>query len=133
MSKVSLAASPASPVEEGEPSIGEHIHPRRCSRQSVRLRVDVQSKRFFTAWTHNLSNEGVCFEIPGQLDPGREITMWLYLEEEEEDLIESPIQARCRIVWHDPTPSGSRHGGHFLYFAKNGKQRLCSWLNGDGD
>jgi hypothetical protein len=98
---------------------------RRFIRRRVRLKLDVQAARSYHAWTHNLSEDGLCFEIPDKLEEGREITIWIFIDREAGL---DPVQARCRVIWHDPTDHGTRHGGKFLFFADDGSQRLKTWL-----
>ena len=111
--------------EDEENPVEKYPYHRRFVRHEVRLKVDVQAENSYHAWTHNLSRDGMCFEIPAELEIGREITAWLFLDNDEQA---NPIQARCRVVWHDNGPKGTRHGGQFLFFAADGKERLNAWL-----
>jgi len=110
--------------EEVDP-VEKFPYHRRFVRHEIRLKLDVQAERSYHAWTHNLSRDGLCFEIPAQLELGREITAWLFLEN---DAASNPVQVRCRVVWRDKGPKGSRHGGQFLFFAADGQMRLNAWL-----
>ena len=107
-----------------EPS-EEYPYHRRSIRHKIRLKVDVQTTHSFHAWTHNISTEGLCFEIPDKIQNGREITIWLFVDSDGQA---PPIQVRCRVVWRDTTKKGTRHGGQFLFFAEDGKERLDEWL-----
>lgn len=112
-------------LESNEEAIAKYPYHRKYVRHKVRVKVDVEeAQNSYHTWTHNVSMDGVCFEIPDQLDPGREITVWIFLQKSSSN----PIQSRCRVVWHDKSPSGTRHGAQFLFFASDGKDRLSDWL-----
>ncbi len=112
--------------ESNEQAIQKYPYHRKYVRHKVRMKVDVEeAKNSYHTWTHNVSKDGVCFEIPDQLDPGREVTLWIYLEKSSSN----PVQSRCKVVWHDKSPSGTRHGAQFLFFASDGKKRLSEWLD----
>jgi hypothetical protein len=117
--------NPKQKTPNGKDPSEEHTHPRRSVRHKIRLKVDVQTTHSFHAWTHNVSTEGLCFEIPDKIQNGREITLWFLVDSDGQG---PPIQARCRVVWRDSTQKGTRHGGQFLFFAEDGKQRLDEWL-----
>jgi len=110
---------------EAAEAVERYPYHRRFIRHKVRIKVDIQADRSFQAWTHNLSQDGLCFEIPDCLDPGREVTVWLFLDKAGN---QESVQVRCRVVWRDESPKGSRHGGQFLFFAADGQARLRDWL-----
>jgi hypothetical protein len=97
---------------------------RQYVRYRVRLKVEVHVSESYPSWTHNISSNGICFEIPRQLPVGREVVLWVYVPEAAE-----PIHSRCRIVWHDRADEGHKHGGQFLFFTGDGMARLEGFLN----
>jgi hypothetical protein len=104
-----------------------HPYHRKFLRRRVRIRVEVQSELSFTAWTLNLSEDGLCFEIPSRIELDQEVGVWVYLGRSGH---ESPVHGRCRVVWCHPTDRGTRHGAQFLRFAEDGQARLASFLSG---
>ncbi len=98
---------------------------RRFVRQKVRLRVLVDAKRSFQAWTHNLSEDGLCFEVPHKIGAGQQVEVWIYPLAREQ--IE-PIRSRCRVIWLDAAPKGTRHGAQFVDFVGDGRERLVRLL-----
>ncbi len=113
-------------AESNEDAIQKYPYHRKYVRHKVRVKVDVEkAQNSYHTWTHNVSMDGVCFEIPDQLDPGQEITLWIFIKKSSEN----PVQSRCRVVWHDISSSGTRHGAQFLFFASDGKERLSDWLD----
>lgn len=105
--------------------VEKYPYHRQYVRHEIRLKVDVQTESSFHAWTHNISRDGLCVEIPARLQIGREITTWLFLDSEADD---NPVQARCRVVWREDGSKTTRHGCQFLFFATDGKERLNGWL-----
>jgi len=104
----------------------QHPYHRRYIRHKVRLKIEVQTRESYQSWTNNLSEDGVCFEIPRKLPIGREVVAWIYIHKSKE----APVQARCRIVWSAKGSSGDKieHGGQFLRFTGDGQQRLQQYL-----
>jgi hypothetical protein len=100
---------------------------RRYLRHRVRIRVEVQSDLSFQAWTLNLSEDGLCFEIPARVALEREVSVWIFTGKGK---AESPVHARCRVVWSQPSAKGHRHGGQFVRFAEDGLERLRLFLTG---
>jgi len=103
----------------------EYTYQRRFIRHPIRLEIEVHHTQVYTSWTQNISEDGVCFHLPFQLAIGREVEVWLYLNNKQE---ETPIRSRCRIVWHSQDKKEVRHGGHFLFFLNNGKEILGNFL-----
>jgi hypothetical protein len=114
----------ARPGENAE-DIERYPYHRRFVRHKVRVKIDVQTDHSFHAWTQNLSQDGLCFEIPEQIDRGREITVWIFTNGGAGS---PPVQARCRVVWNDQAAKGTRHGGKFLFFAGQDQNRLEEWI-----
>lgn len=104
--------------------------PRRFRRHRLRCKIDLQAHHSFTAWTHDLSEDGLCFELPTRLDQGRELVVWIYLSPSGDLDRTVPIQARCRVMWSNPSAKGNRHGGQFSLFANQDKHRLREYLRG---
>jgi hypothetical protein len=99
---------------------------RRFVRHKVRVKVHVRSGQHFTAWTANVSEDGVSFEIPSFLPLNDEVDVWIYVPQGKKD--DAPVEARCRILWADRGKKGTRHGAQFESFAADGKERLAAWL-----
>ena len=57
----------------------EYPYHRRFVRHKIRVKVEVRESLSFGAWTINVSEDGLCFEIPELIDEGREATVWLYV------------------------------------------------------
>ena len=101
---------------------------RRFVRHKVRVKVEVQTSESYQAWTHNLSEDGVCFEIPTQLPPGREVTVWVFIHREGERP-EPPVRGRCQVAWcAEGKNNNFKHGGKFLFFQADGLERLREYL-----
>jgi hypothetical protein len=99
-----------------------HPYHRRYVRHKVRLKVEVKVNEAFHSWTNNLSEDGVCFEIPRRLPVGREVVVWVYIKGGE------PVESRCRVVWHDKGKKDTRHGAQFVGFVDDGLDRLRLFL-----
>ncbi|MDD5306414.1 MAG: PilZ domain-containing protein [Deltaproteobacteria bacterium] len=104
----------------------QYPYHRRFVRHRVRLKVHVHSGQHFTAWTANVSEDGLSFEIPAFLPSGDEVDVWVYVSRAKKE--EPPVETTCRIVWADRGKKGTRHGAQFTSFAADGKERLAAWL-----
>jgi len=98
---------------------------RRFVRHKVRLKVEVKDDQGFQSWTNNLSEDGVCFEIPPRIKVGNDVVVWVYVSR---DKGVKPVKADCRVVWHDKGKKGYRHGGQFTGFEGDDRQRLLDFL-----
>ena len=101
---------------------------RKYIRHRVRVKVEVEGQRSFSAWTINLSVDGLCFEIPERVAVGAEVGVWIFLTRGKKK--DPPVQARARVVWHDRGKKNHRHGGQFAEFDGDGRERLVRWLSG---
>ena len=45
----------------------------------MRVKIEVEGDRAFNAWTINLSQDGLCFEIPERVNVGDQVTVWIFL------------------------------------------------------
>ncbi len=100
---------------------------RRFVRHKLRLKVEVKDDEGFSTWTQNLSEDGICFEIPRRLSLGREVIVQIYAPGGQKN---SPLPIRCRVVWHDKGSKGVVHGGQFLAIEPEARQALLSLLAG---
>jgi ribulose 1,5-bisphosphate carboxylase large subunit-like protein len=102
-----------------------HPYHRRFVRHKVRLKIDIKTGESFNSWTNNLSEDGVCFEIPRRLAKESEIGVWIYVSRAKGP---PPVESRCRVVWQDGGKKGYRHGGQFIAFAEGDIERLQRFL-----
>lgn len=98
---------------------------RRFVRHKVRLKIDIHTGESFHSWTNNLSEDGLCFEIPRRLQAGDQVGVWVYVERGKGA---SPVESRCRVVWQDAGKKGFRHGGQFIDFGEGDLERLQKFL-----
>lgn len=98
---------------------------RRFVRYKVRVKIELKGFGSFNTWTINVSPDGLCFEIPIQVQAGEEADAWIYISRSSK---EPPLFAKCRIVWNDRTDKGFRHGAQFVAFDRDGEKRLVKWL-----
>ena len=99
---------------------------RKYIRHKVRVKIEVEGDRSFNAWTINLSQDGLCFEIPERVAVGGQVTVFVFLTRGKKK--DPPVQGTARVVWQDRGKKEFRHGGQFVEFDGNGKQRLAKWL-----
>jgi hypothetical protein len=99
---------------------------RKYIRHRVRVKIEVEGDRSFNAWTINLSQDGLCFEIPEQVDVGRRVGVWIFLTRGKKK--DPPVRATASVVWYDRGKKDFRHGGQFVDFEDDGRQRLAKWL-----
>lgn len=103
----------------------EHPYHRKFIRHRVRVKVEVQNGKAYNSWTINLSEDGLCFEIPTQLPVGTDVAVWIFMSRIRED---EPVIAAARVMWNDRGKKGFRHGGQFVEFSGGGRERLAAWL-----
>ena len=103
----------------------EHPYHRKFIRHRVRVKIEVQNGKSYNAWTINISEEGLCFEISSQLPVGTNVVVWIYLSRIKED---EPVVAVAEVMWTDKGKKHFRHGGQFVEYSGNGRDRLASWL-----
>ncbi|MBW1808067.1 MAG: PilZ domain-containing protein [Deltaproteobacteria bacterium] len=102
-----------------------HPYHRRFVRHKVRLKVEVKSNQSYQTWTNNLSEDGVCFEIPKKLKVGTDVVIWIFVYRGKE----RPVRADCRVVWLSSGKKGRHlHGGQFQSFSFDGDERLKTFL-----
>ncbi len=102
---------------------------RRFVRYSVRLKVELHTNKSYQIWTQNLSESGVCFDIPQKLEKGHEVELVIFLARKREiDSGQKPVRVNCRVVWQDFSKKGYRHGGEFLGFKGDGEKRLKQYI-----
>lgn len=112
-------------VQEAEARRKYPYH-RRFVRHRVRVRVHVVNGKSYSTWTLNLSQDGLCFEIPVSLEVGKEVAVSVYLSRDKKS---APVDATCRVVWNDAGKGGKhRHGGQFVSFSADGQARLVEGL-----
>jgi hypothetical protein len=99
---------------------------RKYIRHRVRVKIEIEGDRSFNAWTINLSQDGLCFEIAERVAVGNEVAVWIFLTRGKKK--DPPVRATARVVWQDRGKKEFRHGGQFTAFDDNGKQRLVKWL-----
>jgi len=98
---------------------------RRCVRYRVRLRVTVSTLEDYDTWTENLSYDGTCFVIPGQIKEGSLVDVRISLRSKEPNDL---IRCRSKIVWNEKCDNGHRHGGQFVSFEGDDQARLKEYL-----
>ena len=98
---------------------------RRFVRYSIRLWIIVRSDEEHDAWTQNISQDGVCFELPNKLEEGQAVRLFVHLREKPP---QRPIKCECRIVWNEEVEGGYIHGGQFGTFEDSGLERLTAYL-----
>lgn len=98
---------------------------RRDIRHEMDVAIEVETIQNISSKSINLSENGICFDLPKQLPIGREVGLWVYLKDHKET---KPIHSRCRIVWHDKKNGAVRHGGKFLFFISDGEEKLREYL-----
>lgn len=99
---------------------------RRFVRHRVRVKVKVLNGKSYSTWTINLSEDGLCFEIPAMVAQGKEVAVSVYLSRDSKD---APIEGMCRVVWNDAAKGGKhRHGAQFVRFDTDGEERLRGGL-----
>ncbi len=99
---------------------------RRDVRHDISLKIEVETNQSFDTSSINLSENGICFDLPEQLPIGREVGLWVYLPLKKD---QKPIHSRCRIVWHGKANGVIRHGGRFLFFTADGEDKLRNYLD----
>jgi hypothetical protein len=104
----------------------QYPYHRRYLRRKVRLKVELLLGKNVQAWTHNVSENGLCFEIKSRLPIGRETNVDIYIKIEDQ---KETIHTRCRIVWHDQGKKGFRHGAEIVSFENQGEQKLKEYLS----
>ena len=102
-----------------------HPYHRKFVRHKVRLKVEVQAKKSYQSWTNNLSEDGVCFEIPQKVEVGNEVGVWIYVSRSRKD---DHVRTRAQVVWNEKGRKGHRHGGHFVWFREKDQDRLRAFL-----
>ncbi len=107
---------------------------RRFVRYSVRLKVELHTdksyQKSYQTMTQNLSESGVCFEIPKKLEKDHEVELLIFLTRKREiDPSQEPVRVTCRVVWQDFSKKGYRHGGEFLVFKGDGEKRLKQFVS----
>jgi hypothetical protein len=102
-----------------------HPYHRKFVRHKVRLKVEVQTQKSYQSWTNNLSEDGVCFEIPRRVEVGEEVGVWIYVSRSRKD---DHVRTRAQVVWTEKGHKGHRHGGHFVWFREGDQERLRSFL-----
>ncbi len=100
---------------------------RKFVRHRIRVKIDVLDGRSYSSWTINISEGGLCFEIPLQVEVGSEIGVWIYLSR---DRRASPIRAAARVVWNQGRGDKHRHGAQLTDFEERGREALQRWLRG---
>jgi hypothetical protein len=103
-----------------------HPYHRRHIRHSIRLKLRVQSDEDLDTWTHNLSLDGICFQVDCSFQVGETVDLHLQLRDRKPS---KPIHCRCRIVWCEQSEEGYRHGGQFVFFEGAGFRRLKNFLD----
>jgi hypothetical protein len=103
----------------------EYPYHRRFIRQRVRVRVEVDAQESHSSWTINVSPDGLCFDLPRRVDPGRDVGVSIFLSR---DRRAQPVRGIARVVWNDPAGSGHRHGARFIGFDDGDGDRLARWL-----
>jgi hypothetical protein len=105
----------------------KRLHPyhRKFVRHKVRLKVEIQAEKSCQSWTNNLSEDGVCFEIPQEVEVGDEVGVWIYVSRSRKD---DHVRTRARVVWTEQGRKGHRHGGHFVWFRAGDHDRLRAFL-----
>ncbi|MBW1809394.1 MAG: PilZ domain-containing protein [Deltaproteobacteria bacterium] len=98
---------------------------RRYARYPVRLRIRVSALEDYDTWTENLSFEGVCFVIPGQIEEGKSVEINISLRNKQPNDL---IQCSCKIVWGEELEKGRRYGGQFTSFKDDDQARLKEYL-----
>lgn len=98
---------------------------RRFVRKKVRVKVALESTEAFTAWTINVSADGLCFEIPRRIKTGDDVTVTIFIGRGKQD---PPVQARARVVWNERGRKDTRHGAQFQDFDDGGRERLADWI-----
>lgn len=98
---------------------------RRSVRYQVRLRVKVSTLEDYDTWTENLSKDGTCFVIPGQIKEGQSVDVSITLRSKQPG---DQIRCKGKIVWNEKCERGHRHGGQFISFEGNDQARLKEYL-----
>ena len=98
---------------------------RRFVRYRVRLRITVSASVEYDTWTKNLSYNGVCFVIPGQVEEGQSVDIHISLRDKQPNDL---IKCNCKIVWSEKIDEGHLHGGQFVSFKGDDQARLKEYL-----
>lgn len=103
----------------------QYPYHRRFARHKIRVRVAGRSKQSFSTWTINVSEDGLCFELPTALAVAEEAAVLLFVSRNPKD---PPVRATCSIVWVSPGDKGVRHGARFVSFSNGSRECLAAWL-----
>ena len=99
---------------------------RRFIRKKVRVKVEIQQGKSYNTWTLNISQDGLCFEIPEQIQDGKNVIIWVFPTSGKSKL--KPVLAKCKVVWSEQGKKHIRHGGQFVEFEDDGQKQLTGWL-----